>query len=161
MNEVLVGKELLKKRKQAPMNFPCHLSFVPFTSGKETALSTLGRGFWGEERREGVRQKACCSLHVAKKLSAASIFERIVFLFILYSKKIHRDGFHLKIYSIYCEPEKIDSVLQLKNPASQKSQQAQGRDILCNGNRSLNPLKINTWYKIQLRDKDYSSNILK
>lgn len=45
MKEVLMGKELLENRKRAPLNLPCHLSFVPFTSGKEIALSTHGRGF--------------------------------------------------------------------------------------------------------------------
>lgn len=82
-------------------------------------------------------------------------------LFLFCTQKPHRDRFHLEIYSTHCVTEKIDSVLQLKNPASQKSQQAQGRDVVCNGNRSLNPLKTNTWYKIQLKDKYYSSNILK
>lgn len=39
-------------------------------------------------------------------------------LFSFCTQKIHRDRFHLKIYSMHCVPEKIDSVLQLKNPAS-------------------------------------------
>lgn len=160
MKEVLMGKELLRNRKRAPLNLPCHLSFVPFTSRKETALSTHGRGFWGEERRQRVRQKACCSLHVAKKLSATSVFERIQPLFILYSKNPQRQISSWNLQHTLCAREDWFSSTAEESSKSEKPK-AQGRDIVCNGNRSLNPLKTNTWYKTQLKDKYYSSNILK
>lgn len=158
MKDVLIGKESLKNRKWAPLNLPCHLSFVPFTSGKDSSVHSWEGGF--EEKRGGretksllfhtCSQKAQCYQHIWKNTGSSFC-----------TQKIHRDRFHLKIYIIHCVPEKIDSVLQLKNPASLKNQRAQGMDIVCNGNRSLNPLKINTWYKIHLKDKYYSSNILK
>lgn len=48
-------------------------------------------------------------------------------LFLFCAQKVHRDRFHLKIYSIHCVPEEIDSVLQLKNPASQKKPTGSGK----------------------------------